>query len=475
MVMDIPFPGTSTDSPPCNLSYTVLFNNGSTASIPPQDMALLIPPPSVNPSSVGDSASSQDSLLPPFLCINSKITYRHEGQYHKGYLTKRNSSYRFSFKSHVNKKKEDWDVDLPNLVINWVDLCVECILIPGHVSHTFLRLPSLSTPTTFDPVASFVSAINLHLECPPSLLKALADSHPDREVWLCSFFEEKQDIQSMNTYHKITLGEYCALQEKGAPKAIPTMCVLTVKRDKNLNPLQAKSWIVVLGNHEDRVWSKCIRFAPVLCSNSLWFLVSLVVDKPPLLCQGDCKNAFCQGVLPLEEVTIDWPPSGDPETEPNEYWLLLQTLYGFCCSPQHWYEKINKILLSIGFTPSLKDPCPFTGFVQDPNNPDSYVSDHLLSLGLYIDDFVYFSADPKVEDLFCRLLSKHCKVDFMGIIEWFLGVHFSWRISSSLVLVHLNQWGFASNLVESFFQEAVMQTHWQPHIGPGLLSILLLL
>jgi hypothetical protein len=81
---------------------------------------------------------------------------------------------------------------------------------------------------TFDPVASFVSTINLHLECPPSLLKALANSHPDREVWLRSFFKEKRGIQSLNTYRKITLGKYCALHEKGAPKAILTMCVLTV-------------------------------------------------------------------------------------------------------------------------------------------------------------------------------------------------------------------------------------------------------
>jgi hypothetical protein len=89
---------------------------------------------------------------------------------------------------------------------------------------------------TFNPVASFVSAINIHLEYPPSLLKVLADSHPNHEVWLCSFFEAKWGIQSMITYHKITLGEYCALREKGAPKAIPMMCVLTVKRDENLNP-----------------------------------------------------------------------------------------------------------------------------------------------------------------------------------------------------------------------------------------------
>jgi hypothetical protein len=69
-VMDITFPGMSTDSPPCNFSYTVLFDNGSTMSIPLQDMALLIPPPPVNPSSVGDFLSPQDFFLPPFLCIN---------------------------------------------------------------------------------------------------------------------------------------------------------------------------------------------------------------------------------------------------------------------------------------------------------------------------------------------------------------------------------------------------------------------
>jgi hypothetical protein len=68
-----------------------------------------------------------------------------------------------------------------------------------------------------------------------------------------SYQEEKYGIESLDTYRKITLGEYCALRKKGAPKAIPTMCVLTIKKDENLLPLRAKSRIVVLGNHEDRL------------------------------------------------------------------------------------------------------------------------------------------------------------------------------------------------------------------------------
>ncbi len=81
-----------------------------------------------------------------------------------------------------------------------------------------------------------------------------------------------------------------------------------------------------------------------------------------------------------------------------------------------------------------------------------------LSLGLYVDNFVYFSKDPVVETLFCCLLAKRCKVDFMGIVEWFLGVHFSWCITYSSVAVHLNQSGFATNLIESFTRQVRNET-----------------
>ena len=52
--------------------------------------------------------------------------------------------------------------------------------------------------------------------------------------------------------------------------------------------LQAKSRIVVLGNREERDWSKSDCFAPVLCFNSLHFLVSLAVQHWRSFKQGDC-------------------------------------------------------------------------------------------------------------------------------------------------------------------------------------------
>jgi hypothetical protein len=181
-VMDIPFPlDPSGDA--SILTYTVLFDNGSLASIPLKQMTSLIPslPISLNNS---DTAAS---LLPPFLRLNSKITFEHEGQYHKGKLGFRDGVYCFIYKSRVNKRKEGRSVPLSHLPTTWVDLWVEGVLLPGHISHMFLRSAKSPHQSTFDPVASFVSALNLHKECPPTLLKALANSHPDREVWLQSY------------------------------------------------------------------------------------------------------------------------------------------------------------------------------------------------------------------------------------------------------------------------------------------------
>jgi hypothetical protein len=108
---------------------------------------------------------------------------------------------------------------------------------------------------------------------------------------------------------------------KGAPRAIPTMCVLTIKPDEMLRPHRAKARIVVLGNHEDCIWTKSEKYAPVLRPDTLRLLTSMAIERWRTLKQGDCKNAFCQGILPPDEITIVKPPIGDPDAKEGEYWF----------------------------------------------------------------------------------------------------------------------------------------------------------
>ena len=155
----------------------------------------------------------------------------------------------------------------------------------------------------------------------------------------------------------------------------------------------------------------------------------MAVKQRRTLKQGDIKNAFCNGDLPPEEVTVVRLPIGDPSTAKNECWLLKKTLYGLRRSPKDWCDKIDGILQSMGLQKNIYDPCQYTGFIKDPDDPSNNAALIPITLGLYVDDFVFFSTCDNVEEKFQDILSRLLTVDFMGIVEWFLGVHFSWRLS----------------------------------------------
>jgi hypothetical protein len=100
-------------------------------------------------------------------------------------------------------------------------------------------------------------------------------------------------------------------------------------------------------------------------------------------------------------------------------------------SPCYWYTKINAALNHIGLHANSLDPCLCTGHIIDLSNPDTPPSTSPLTLGLYVNDFIYFSEDPNIEQLFESLLSLLITVDFMGTVEWFLGTHFRWNKSDN--------------------------------------------
>ncbi len=96
---------------------------------------------------------------------------------------------------------------------------------------------------------------------------------------------------------------------------------------------------------------------------------------------------------------------------------------------------------------NASNPCMFTGRIIDPSNPAADIPTVPLTIGLYVDDFIYFTEDPAVERRFKQLLSGLVTVNFMGTVDWFLGTHFQWSSYNNEVSVHLSQTGFAAHLV----------------------------
>ena len=65
-------------------------------------------------------------------------------------------------------------------------------------------------------------------------------------------------MNDLDMFTKISEVEYQRLLKTYGDEAgvIPTMNILTIKEGKENHPIQAKSRIVVLGNHEKRIWTR---------------------------------------------------------------------------------------------------------------------------------------------------------------------------------------------------------------------------
>lgn len=76
---------------------------------------------------------------------------------------------------------------------------------------------------------------------------------------------------------------------------------------------------------------------------------------------------------------------------------------------------------------------------------------HPLHIGLYVDDFVFYTKDKAHETAFRSELEQHIAVDWMGDVDFFLGTAFTWkRMNDGNISVHLSQATFTEHLAHRF-------------------------
>jgi len=384
---------------------------------------------------------------PSWIGNDKKVTFLHAGEYHKGFLEFTDThSWRFSCRRRNGIEK--WGVTLPELTRHFQSFVDDGTLIPGwQQANHFVQGH-----------ASHVSASGLVIpKAPGSLRMAFTTKHPDEATWRESYAEEYKGLIDHNTFDIISEETYLESRKRTGRSAIPSMGVFTVKNDSDGKPVRAKSRVVVLGNKDPVEWTKAECYAPVVSQPIVRLLTSLAVRNRTTLKQADCKNAFCHPELPEDEPTIVRPPAGCPISKPNTYWRLKKTLYGLRRSPRHWYHLITKQLKAIGLRQTAHEDCLFVGEII-PGRPPLY-------LATYVDDLIYFSADPSVEKQFEADFSARVKVDFMGEADYYLGTHFEWKHDpDGHITCHLSQEGYAHMLVDAMgLQNAVSSTKMTPY------------
>ena len=129
-----------------------------------------------------------------------------------------------------------------------------------------------------------------------------------------------------------------------------------------------------------------------------------------------------------------------PSHQPLSPMMIKKNLYSLVRSPLHWYNNISQFFLSIGLRISPNSPCVFVGNILD-NEPPLY-------LGLYVDDFCYFSASNKVETEFKNKLNKNYSVSYDNKLEWFLGMKFEWKLTGTDLQYLVHQEAFVLDMVD---------------------------
>jgi hypothetical protein len=234
----------------------------------------------------GTPSTALGFFTPSWMCLHTKVMLQVDNIYTHGYL----NIDKQGFWEFVTRDKDGAIVEttpIPDLPYSWKSRLRENNLGIGWEDCKSKRIYGygrhISAATLRNPMA------------PASLLKGLNKSNPDASIWNDAYDEEYDGLAGLDTFEEISKEAYQALIAKHgeAARAKPTMNLFTVKKDKDGNPVRAKSRIVVLGNLEHRVWEKSDRYAPVnAASNRL--LVLMAVENGRILKQGDCKNAFCQ-------------------------------------------------------------------------------------------------------------------------------------------------------------------------------------
>ena len=93
------------------------------------------------------------------------------------------------------------------------------------------------------------------------------------------------------------------------------------------------------------------------------------------------------------------PPPGCARSKPGQYWHLLCSLYGLKRSSRLWFDTLYTHLTAMSLKNSNSSPCLLFGtLIED---------EPLFSVGIYVDNIVYFSARDAVERKFETLLSTN--------------------------------------------------------------------
>ena len=130
----------------------------------------------------------------------------------------------------------------------------------------------------------------------------------------------------------------------------------------------------------------------------------------------DFRNAFLNSELE-RKIYVNQPLGFEVLSKNNEVLVcvLKRSLYGLVQSSRNWNKMINSFLKSLGFIQSYADACLYT----------KIDGDSIIILCIWVDDILMCSNNSKQISIVKQALGNKFRLKDLGMIEWFLGIHFN--------------------------------------------------
>jgi len=287
--------------------------------------------------------------------------------------------------------------------------------------------------------------------------------------WIISIIDELKNLIEHSTFRRIRKSDILP-----GYKAIPTKLVLRIKRFVQ----KKKSRLVLLGNKDYSDIGNV--YAPTANQPSVLLLLALAVyyrlkikgydvygaflvpeqkrrvyiKLPPIvLFDGFMKYLSNEQKILLQETIHDYyklmedTPNSFPFSEDEGYCELLKTMYGQSDSPKEFYQHMNNLLTSNGYTKSTHDPCVFFRRPDDSS---------FIMISVHVDDFLVAASHQSLIQHIEDTLRKAYEITISESVENYIGMRIDHNEDGSVMLSNP---GLIGELVEKLqLPDQVVQT-----------------
>ena len=244
--------------------------------------------------------------------------------------------------------------------------------------------------------------------------------------WTRACEDEIESIERNRTWELVELpfGE----------KAIGLKWVFKIKcnTDGSINKfkarLVAKGYVQQYGVDFEEV------FAPVARLETIRLLISLAATNGWEIHHLDVKTSFLHGELKAI-VYVSQPEGFEKKEHEKKVYRLNKALYGLRQAPRTWNNKLNQILMELGFSKCTKEPSVYRKTIKGD----------LLVVAVYVDDLFVTGTSKKLINDFKRGMASKFDMSDLGRLTYYLGM----EVVQDDQGITLNQRQYAKKILEN--------------------------